>query len=80
MSGHFHVLKDCIAAPVKLIKLPCCHVSFNYIGKWNEASPDELFQQQAKAGLTVQFTLGLNRFQGNETIQLMVEKLQAGQI
>jgi single-stranded-DNA-specific exonuclease len=55
-------------------------VSFNYIGKWNEASPDELFQQQAKAGLTVQFTLGLNRFQGNETIQLMVEKLQAGQI
>lgn len=55
-------------------------VSFNYIGKWNEASPDELFQQQAKAGLTVQFTLGVNRFQGNETIQLMVNRLIAGQI
>lgn len=55
-------------------------VSFNYIGKWNEASPEELFQMQAKAGLTVQFTLGLNRFQGNETIQLMVDKVIAGQI
>jgi single-stranded-DNA-specific exonuclease len=55
-------------------------VSFNYIGKWNEASPDELFQQQAKDGLTVQFTLGLNRFQGNETIQLMVGRLIPGQL
>lgn len=55
-------------------------VSFNYLGKWNEASPDELFQQQAKAGLTVQFTLGINRFNGNESIQLMVDKVVPGQI
>jgi len=28
----------------------------------------------------VQFSLGLNKFQGNETIQLMVEKVTAGQL
>jgi single-stranded-DNA-specific exonuclease len=55
-------------------------VSFNYIGKWNEATPEELFQMQAKSGLTIQFTLGINRFNGNETIQLMVEKLIPGQV
>ena len=55
-------------------------VSFNYLGKWNEATPEELFNTQTKAGLTVQFTLGINRFNGNETIQLMVEKLMAGQV
>lgn len=55
-------------------------VSFNYLGKWNEMTPEELFDLQGKAGLTVQFTLGVNRFNGNETIQLMVEKIIAGQI
>lgn len=55
-------------------------VSFNYLGKWNESTPDELFQQQNKAGLTVQFTLGVNRFNGNETIQLMVNKVIPGTI
>lgn len=55
-------------------------VSFNYLGKWNEATPEELFQQQAKAGLTVQFTVGINRFNGNETIQLMVDRLIPGQV
>jgi single-stranded-DNA-specific exonuclease len=55
-------------------------VSFNYLGKWNEATPEELFQMQAKSGLTIQFTLGINRFNGNETIQLMVEKLIPGQV
>lgn len=55
-------------------------VSFNYLGKWNEATPEELFNLQAKSGLTVQFTLGINRFNGNETIQLMVDKIIAGQV
>ncbi len=55
-------------------------ISFNYLGKWNEATPEELFALQAKAGLTIQFTLGINRFQGNETIQLMVNRLIPGQI
>jgi single-stranded-DNA-specific exonuclease len=55
-------------------------ISFNYIGKWNEPTPEELFQLQGKTGLSVQFTLGVNRFQGNETIQLMVNNLAAGQV
>lgn len=55
-------------------------VSFNYLGKWNELTPDELFQLQKNSGLTIQFTLGLNRFNGNETIQLMVDKIIAGQV
>lgn len=55
-------------------------ISFNYLGKWNEMTPEELFELQGKSGLTVQFTLGINRFNGNETIQLMVEKVMPGQI
>lgn len=55
-------------------------VSFNYLGKWNEATPEELFQMQGKSGLTVQFTLSINRFNGNESIQLMVNKLMPGQV
>ncbi len=54
-------------------------MSFNYLGKWNEPTPEEIFEQQ-KAGLIVEFTLGINRFQGNETIQLMVSRLIPGQI
>lgn len=55
-------------------------ISFNYLGKWNEMTPEELFELQGKSGLTVQFTLGVNRFNGNETIQLMVEKVMPGQV
>lgn len=55
-------------------------ISFNYLGKWNELTPEELFELQGKAGLTIQFTLGVNRFNGNETIQLMVDKVMAGQV
>jgi len=53
-------------------------LSFNYIGKWNEPSPEEIFKAQEQAGLIIDFTLGVNRFQGNETIQLMVERLIPG--
>jgi len=55
-------------------------ISFNYIGKWNELTPEELIEFQKKSGITVQFTLGINRFNGNETIQLMVDKILPGQI
>lgn len=54
-------------------------ISFNFIGKWNTLSPDELFSAQDREGLTVQFTIGINRFRGNETIQLMVDKIFLGQ-
>lgn len=55
-------------------------ISFNYLGKWNEMTPEELFALQQKTGLTVQFTLGVNKFNGNETIQLMVDRVIAGQV
>jgi single-stranded-DNA-specific exonuclease len=55
-------------------------VSFNYLGKWNEATPEELYALQNKNGLTVQFTLSINRFNGNESIQLMVDRLIPGQL
>ncbi|MFY7992305.1 MAG: single-stranded-DNA-specific exonuclease RecJ [Bacteriovoracaceae bacterium] len=53
-------------------------ISFNYIGKWNEPTPDDLFKTQEKNGVTAQFTVGINRFQGSETIQLMVDRLLPG--
>lgn len=62
----------------KTSKISFQGISFNYIGKWNEMTPDELFELQDKTGLTIQFTLGVNRFNGNETIQLMVDKIIAG--
>ncbi|MEX0799118.1 MAG: hypothetical protein WD025_06720, partial [Bacteriovoracaceae bacterium] len=49
-------------------------ISFYFIGKWGAQSPDEIFQKQSE-GLTLYFTLGINRFRGNEIIQLMVEKI-----
>jgi single-stranded-DNA-specific exonuclease len=53
-------------------------ISFNYIGKWNCLLPEELYQAQESEGLTAQFTLGVNRFRGNEIIQLMVDKIFLG--
>lgn len=54
-------------------------ISFNYINKWGELDPAELINEQDTNGLTIQFTLGLNRFNGNEYIQLMVEKVFLGE-
>lgn len=54
-------------------------ISFNFIGKWNCLLPEEIFQRQENEGLTVQFQIGINRFRGNEIIQLMVEKILPGQ-
>ncbi len=53
-------------------------ISFNFIGKWNTLLPDELFAKQEEEGLCVQFNLGINRFRGNEIIQLMVDKIFLG--
>ena len=53
-------------------------ISFNFIGKWNTLLPDDLFNIQDKEGLDIFFTLGVNRFRGNETIQLMVNKVVPG--
>ncbi len=55
-------------------------ISFNYIGKFGVISPDELFLAQQRNGeeLTAYFTLGINRFNGNEYVQLQIEKITLG--
>lgn len=53
-------------------------ISFNYIGKHEAITPSEVYSTQnlKHEDLSVYFTLGLNRFNGNESIQLMVDKLE----
>lgn len=53
-------------------------ISFNYIGKYETSSPAEIYSTQnlKHEDLSVYFTLGLNRFNGNESIQLMVDKVE----
>ena len=55
-------------------------ISFNYIGKYEAPAPESIFSTQnlKKEDLSVYFTLGLNRFNGNESIQLMVDRLEFG--
>ena len=55
-------------------------ISFNYIGKWMHQSPDQIFKQQKRENLSIIFTLSLNRFNGNEYLQLMVQKLIVGDL
>lgn len=50
-------------------------ISFNYIGKWGCLHPEELFARQEREGLKVKFQLGVNRFRGNEIIQLIVDRI-----
>ncbi len=55
-------------------------ISFNYVGKYEAISPEEIFSTQnlKREDLSVYFTLGLNRFNGNESIQLMIDRLDFG--
>ncbi len=55
-------------------------ISFNYVGKYEATSPSEIFSTQnlKKEDLSVYFTLGMNRFNGNENIQLMIDRLEFG--
>lgn len=57
-------------------------ISFNYVGKFEALMPQEVYtiQNSKNEDLSVYFTLGLNRFNGNESIQLMVDKLEFGTI
>jgi single-stranded-DNA-specific exonuclease len=56
-------------------------ISFNYIGKYEARAPSEIFTTQnlKHEDLSVYFTLGLNRFNGNESIQLMIDRLDFGE-
>ena len=52
-------------------------ISFNYAGKWGVLSPDRIYDLQFSndSDLSVYCHLSLNRFNGRESIQLMVEKI-----
>lgn len=57
-------------------------ISFNYVGKYEAKRPEEIFSTQnlKHEDLSVYFTLGLNRFNGNESIQLMIDRLDFGEL
>lgn len=51
-------------------------ISFNYIGKWGCPLPEEIFQAQRNQPIKLYFKVGINRFRGNEILQLMVDKIE----
>jgi single-stranded-DNA-specific exonuclease len=55
-------------------------ISFNYVNKWNITPAGQIYssQTQYNEGISAFFTLGINRFNGNEYIQLMVENVKLG--
>ncbi len=53
-------------------------ISFNYIDSWNASHPSKLYKDQSSSPLDIIFTLGINRFGGNEYIQLMVDQISFG--
>jgi single-stranded-DNA-specific exonuclease len=70
----FDIMKDLhVRWNLAQAKVKMKGISFNYIGKFKALHPQELFLNQ---NLSVYFTLGLNRFNGNESIQLMIEKVE----
>jgi len=51
-------------------------VSFHYTGKWEALHPDEVLERcQNGEECTLYATLGINRFRGNEYLQIMVNDL-----
>ena len=52
-------------------------ISFNYVDKFGVKSPDDLFSaSQMDEDLFVYCQLGINRYRGNEYIQLMVNRIE----
>lgn len=49
-------------------------ISFNFVNKWDQLSPEEIYQN--KSPLSAYFNLGINRFNGNEYIQLQVQRIE----
>lgn len=75
----FDIMKDVhVRWNLSKEKIKMKGISFNYVGKYNTLRPQELYSTQTlrNESLSVFFTLSLNRFNGNESIQLMVEKLE----
>ena len=78
----YRILKDIhvhwrFSHPSHLV--PLKGVSFNYMGSWGRTSPDNI-QKASKEGkkLSGVFSLGINRYKGNEFIQLEVKDICVG--
>jgi single-stranded-DNA-specific exonuclease len=60
---------------------PLKGISFNYVGSFGKHHPRDIFEKQNQGStLTAYFTLGINRFNGNEYIQLMVNRIELDDI
>lgn len=60
---------------VKKRGLKLTGISFNYMHKWEAISPEDILQFQEDKRLKMQFTININRFNGKEFLQLMVNKI-----
>ncbi|MCB9061275.1 MAG: single-stranded-DNA-specific exonuclease RecJ [Halobacteriovoraceae bacterium] len=53
-------------------------ISFNWVNKWNTMPAEDAYKSsQVESSIDIYYTLGINRFNGNEYIQLMVEDIQS---
>ena len=60
---------------------PLKGISFNYVGSFGKHHPRDIFEKQNQgSSVTAYFTLGINRFNGNEYIQLMVNRIELDEI
>jgi single-stranded-DNA-specific exonuclease len=60
---------------------PLKGISFNYVGSYDKLHPQEIYSRQNEgAGISLYFTLGINRFNGNEYIQLMVNRIAVDEL
>lgn len=61
-------------------KLRLKGISFNYVGKYETLPPQEVYQANAfkQEPLSVICGVGINRFNGNEYLQLQVERVDLG--
>ncbi len=77
----FDIMKDAhVRWNLSKEKMKLKGISFNYVGKYETAAPEDIYSTQSikREDLSIYFTLGLNRFNGNESIQLMVDRLEFG--
>ncbi|MEI8348160.1 MAG: hypothetical protein WCG27_11880, partial [Pseudomonadota bacterium] len=53
-------------------------ISFNYIGSWGKTNPSEFYTAQNRGEtLKITYYLEVNRWKGNEYIQLMIQNIHS---
>lgn len=71
VSWSFSIIKEGFFKKIK-------GITFNYLTKWNEPHPEEIFRLQNTKDdkLAVLAELAINRFNGNEYVQIMVKNFE----